>query len=199
MEEWRDIVGFEGLYQISNLGRVKSLARYVKHWKGGESFLKEKMRKICKNQEGYLSIMLHNEGVKTTHFVHKLLAEAFVPNPDNLPLVCFRNGNNEDISLENLVWIDSQNLIYHTNFLNRNNMEEFVIEKGIPIPEKELKQKYPYNLMEVGDSFKLVSIDNKDIVRLQTSAVQYRRRFNNDRRFVVRRISENEIRIWRVK
>ena len=199
MEEWRDIIGYDGLYQISNLGRVKSLSRLVPHWKGGQSLLKETIRKTNVNGNGYIVVQLHNDGVKATHEVHRLIAEAFIPNPNNYPTVMFRNGNRTDLTLSNLFWTNNSDKNFHTNYLKRDKMDNFIIEKDIPIPQKELKQKYPYNLMEIGDSFAVQTTDNKWITRLQTSAVQYRRRFNNTRKFKVMRVNENEIRCWRIE
>ena len=81
-EEWKSINGFKGLYEISNFGKVKSLER-----KGTEGrFIREK---ILKNgiQNGYLNVSLNKEGQGYTFTIHRLVAEAFILNPDNLPQV----------------------------------------------------------------------------------------------------------------
>lgn len=93
MEEWRDIEGYEGLYQISNEGRVKSL-NY--HRRSGE----EKIMKARADRYGYMYISLCENGKHKTHKVHRLVANAFIPNPDNLPQV---NHKDEDKTNNNIV------------------------------------------------------------------------------------------------
>ena len=93
MEEWRDIKGYEGLYQISNKGGVKSL-----HNK------KEKILKPFKSNNNYLSINLYKNNKLKTYLIHRLVAEAFLPNPDNLPVVNHKDENKLNNNVENLEW-----------------------------------------------------------------------------------------------
>lgn len=78
MEEWKDILGYEGLYQISNLGNIKSLERYCKHYSGGVKYINERILKLGKSGKGYLSTTLNIEGVKKNHRVHQLVAIHFL-------------------------------------------------------------------------------------------------------------------------
>lgn len=83
MEVWKDIKGYEGLYQISNLGNIKSLERYSKHYAGGVKYINERILKLSKNRKGYLQTTLNNNGFKKTHKAHTLVAIAFldfIPN-----------------------------------------------------------------------------------------------------------------------
>ena len=113
-EEWRDIAGYEGLYQVSNLGRVKSLEN--------EFSKKQKIRKLTRRKNGYLKLQLHKNGVKKTIEVHRLVAEAFIPNPDNKPQVNHKNCNREDNRLENLEWCTiKENVTYILTVVNRTN------------------------------------------------------------------------------
>ena len=75
-EIWKDITGYEGLYQISSWGRVKSFHRN-----------KEKLLKLNPVKDGYLCVYLFKNGKGKQHQVHRLVAQAFIPNPDNLPCV----------------------------------------------------------------------------------------------------------------
>lgn len=115
-EEWRDIKGYEGYYQVSNLGKVRSVDRITKANQGGVRFVKGKeIKQRPTTTSKYQYVDLHKEG-KVKHFsVHRLVAQAFVPNPDNLPQV---NHINEDISdnrSKNLEWCTSK---YNNNYGN---------------------------------------------------------------------------------
>ena len=98
-EVWKDIVGYEGLYQVSNLGTVKSLPKYCGvRWDNG------RILKPFTNKDGYLVITLSLNG-KLKHFqVHRLVAEAFIPNPDNLHCINHKDLCVANNSVNNLEW-----------------------------------------------------------------------------------------------
>ena len=83
MEEWRDIQGYEGLYQVSNLGRVRSLDRTIET-RSGKRRYKGRILKDCVKENGYHIISLWKNGTNEVFFVHKLVAEAFIANPSFL-------------------------------------------------------------------------------------------------------------------
>lgn len=103
MEEWRDVKGYEGLYQVSNLGRVKSKSRIVKREKS-DYFLNGRILKPCPNNKGYLRVPLCKNGAKETQFVHRLVAEAFLDNPNNYPIINHKDENCTNNCVENLEW-----------------------------------------------------------------------------------------------
>jgi hypothetical protein len=109
MEIWRDIEGFEDLYQISNEGRVKSL--------GNNKSRKEKMLKGVKNSNGYLGVGLYKNGKLVRKYVHRLVAEAFIPNPNHYKEVNHKDENKQNNHVDNLEWCSSK---YNANYGTRN-------------------------------------------------------------------------------
>jgi hypothetical protein len=104
IEEWRDIEGYENVYQISNLGRVKSLPRIIMRNNGNSMDIKSRIKNICISVTGYPSVNLTVNNKNVVRKIHILIAKAFIPNPDNLPYVCHKNDIKTDNSLDNLYW-----------------------------------------------------------------------------------------------
>lgn len=120
MEEiWKDITGYEGYYQISNLGRVKSLARPVYKNDGSfHRFKRETIKTPKKNKDGYLSISLSVNGHDKTFTIHKLVAEAFIskPNTNERLEINHIDLNRENNCATNLEWVTHQdNVRYSSN------------------------------------------------------------------------------------
>lgn len=109
-EEWRDIIGYVGYYQVSNLGRVRGLNRSVKHYFGGPKKVKQKIMRTYKNK-GYINVALNKDG-KQKHFsIHRLIALHFISNEHNKPHINHINGIKHDNRIENLEWCTrSENL-----------------------------------------------------------------------------------------
>lgn len=115
MEEeiWKDINGYEGLYKISNFGRVKSLARWTNSLFGKPRYLTEKIMTIQIVGGGYHSVRLCKNGTKTNFKIHRLVATHFISNPNNLPQVNHLSGIKKDNSIENLEWCNALHNMRH--------------------------------------------------------------------------------------
>ena len=153
MEKWLPIPGFENRYEASTHGRIKSVSRYVngKHGKNTkpikETILKHKIDTL------YLRVTLYNDGIKKTFLVHRLVADTFIPNPNNFPMVLHKDDNPLNNNVDNLMWgtpLDNmtdktikgrqtKGIDVHTNKLT----EEQVLE----IRSKFIPYKYTYKML----------------------------------------------------
>lgn len=106
MEQWRDIRDFEGLYQVSNLGNIRSLPRKLSD---GKFRIGQPRRPIKNKYNGMLQVMLFNARKYSMKYVHRLVAETFIDNPDNCKLVIHLDNNYENNRVENLMWSNIQN------------------------------------------------------------------------------------------
>ena len=118
-EEWKDIVGYEGLYKVSNTGKVMRLEREVS---GKCGSIRHKPARLLKPSQGgkgackgngYLQVALIRDGKAKPTKIHRLVAEAFIPNPYLLPQVNHIDGNKLNNNVENLEWCDGYHNIRH--------------------------------------------------------------------------------------
>lgn len=108
MEEiWKDIEGYEGLYQVSNLGNVRSLDNIV-NCNGGKRLRKGGLLKPIIDYDGYNRVTLYGNRKKKNYFVHRLVAQAFIPNPDNLPCINHKDEVKTNNHYFNLEWCTVQ-------------------------------------------------------------------------------------------
>lgn len=113
-EIWQDIPEYEGFYQASTLGRIRSVDHYAMHSRG-KSVVHRKGR-VLKPQptpNGYLSVLLCKQGNHTTGRVHRLVAMTFIANPDNLPIINHKDLNKLNNSVDNLEWTTQQTNVLH--------------------------------------------------------------------------------------
>lgn len=140
-EIWKDIKGYEGLYQVSNFGRIKSLPRtYKKRY-----IDKEIIKKPSKLPKGYLRVGLSKNGNTKYYFIHRLVADTFIPNLNNYPCVNHKDCNTSNNNVDNLEW----NTYEQNNNYKNHNLKKYVssiiyyLKKDYP-QEKELIKQVEY-------------------------------------------------------
>lgn len=159
-EFWYDVANYEGYYQVSNFGSVRSFDRYVPNaWGNGLRLMKGKILKAGKDGNGYKQVNLYIDKNSKMVYIHRLVAETFLPNPNNYPYV---NHKDED-KTNNFVWVNPDGSIdpeksnlewcsakYNVNYGTRNKragkkLTEFFKENGGPFTGRkhteESKQK----------------------------------------------------------
>lgn len=124
-EIWKDVVGYEGIYQVSNLGNVKSLDRHYKqlnnNGKECNHFYKGRKLKQHLNNAGYLKVQLSYKYKSIPKRVHRLVAEAFIPNPNNYKCVNHIDGNKLNNNVDNLEWCTYS---YNTKHAFKNGLRK---------------------------------------------------------------------------
>lgn len=113
-EEWRDVCGYEGTYQVSNYGRFRTLPRIVQH---------SRLGRTCRNgvihsytdrpSDDYIAVQLWSDGKFVQRVLHRLIAEAFIPNPENKPFINHIDGNKRNNEITNLEWVTAKENTAH--------------------------------------------------------------------------------------
>jgi len=171
-EIWKEIKGYENMYQVSNLGKIKSLKRYIYNNRYGQSLVSEKILKAGKNY-GYLHVLLCKNGQMKNFKVHRLVAQAFLRlDITNKKLcVCHKDDNPQNNKLDNL-WLgthkDNTQDMFSKNRQHNRNGEKHPSSK---LTEKQVKKirellKTPLFQREIA---KMYNISNKTISKIHTN------------------------------
>lgn len=151
-EEWRPVIGYEGLYEVSSLGRVRSLDQVVKYKDGRTRLSLGRVRRLSVSSNGYLTVGLCDNKLQRTKTVHRLVARAFIPNLKGKPEVNHKDGDKTNNHASNLEWVTRQENIRHAidTGLNRHQgtshtqaklSEEEVKEIKLLLTENSLSQR----------------------------------------------------------
>ena len=161
-EIWKDVKGYEGLYKISNRGKVYS-------------FYTNKILKNSKSIDGYYRVYLRKNKKRKFASIHRLVAEAFIPNPNDLPQVNHKDENKKNNNVYNLEWCDCK---YNANYGTRNKRGSNSKKKAIEQYTKDNK------LIRIWNS----SIEIRDVLGFDTSAISKccnnRKNFNSSHGYI---------------
>lgn len=153
-ELWKEIIGYEGKYQISNLGNVKSI-HYKKNISENHKLLKQRCA-IRNGKNSYKYIVLSKENKVHTFYVHRLVAEYFVPNKDNKPYVNHKDGNKHNNKANNLEWVTPlENNLHAYHVLKKHPMIGFMFDKN-----KKSKKVNQYYISEKGYKYHIATYCN---------------------------------------
>ena len=161
MEVWKDIFGYEGLYQISNYGNVKSMRRFNRMSKQDEKvgyFREEKLLKKVKRRLGYLQVSLAKNGNTKNVMIHRLVAEAFIPNPNNFYCINHKDENPSNNNVENLEWCTIQ---YNNAYGARNKRVSQKLKK--PINQYDLNGRFIKQWSSATDASKELGVPRAHI------------------------------------
>lgn len=177
MEEiWKDIPGYEGYYQASNLGRIKSIDRITtavsswndvvinRHYKGI-------IKKITLKSIGYQQVTLAKEGKHKRELVHRIVALAFIDNPLNKPEINHIDGNKSNNAVDNLEWAtSSENQIHANDVLGCQVGEKHPLSKfkNIEIPEIIKEYSTVKNYKKIADKYSVYPSTIRRIVLRKT-------------------------------
>jgi hypothetical protein len=172
-EIWKDVKGYEGLYQVSSLGKVKSLSREVKGRGNSKRLLPERILKPTNNGHGYELVMLSKKGKTKGKVVHRLVAEAFIPNPDNKKEVNHIDGIKDENYVENLEWVTRKENCRHAHengFVKISKGANHYKSKKV---YSERLDKEFVSIKEAADYFLLSRTSVKDVVNGKTKSNYY--------------------------
>ena len=172
-EVWKPVKGFEGLYEVSNLGNVRSVDRYVMN--GNRCcLLKGKPRKPYYKSDGYLKITLSKNKKGKNYSVHRLVAEAFIPNPNDLPFIDHINTIRDDNKVENLQWCTQKENCNNplTREHNKNRPKE-VQEKRLATKRKNQSYHCEIPVYYIDEQGKKISFKSMSEAQRQTNVHHY--------------------------
>lgn len=157
-EEWRDVVGYEGLYMVSSFGRVASLFRYVDSGSksGGCKDLSAGIKALRMSNSGYFHVNLWKSNKGINRYVHKLVAESFIPNPNNYQYVDHIDTNRLNNLVDNLKWCtNSMNVLNpitrarrHETVKRDPKSQRWIIKQVIRIDKNNINNVKRYESVE---------------------------------------------------
>lgn len=166
-EIWNKIPGFENYYEVSSLGRVRSLTHEVPHKTNKKLTIQGSIKAVHRDRDGYLRTTATNQGHSSDYFVHRLVALAFLPNLDNKPTVNHKNGIKDDNRVENLEWATYQEQSDHAVATGLRTEQTYANRHAL-----KTKLSHPVMCVDTGEIFPSM-IQAEQSLRLGNRAVLY--------------------------
>ena len=169
MEEiFKDIKDYEGLYQVSNLGRIKSVEHYVNS-NTGQRLVKEHLIAKVKDKKGYYRVSLWKDNKDKHYLVHRLVAETFIPNPENLPTVNHKDENPSNNCVDNLEWCTN-----HYNLHYGNCITKISTTLGKPVLQYTLDMVFIKEYPSAAEAFRQTGISQGNINKCCNGKYRYK-------------------------
>jgi hypothetical protein len=188
-EIWRDVIGYEGFYKVSNLGRIKSIDRIIPHSHSGCMTFKERIIKPAKNKGGYLIVILNKRGKTIAKTLHRLIAISFINNDEKKPQINHLNGDKLDNCVNNLEWCtQSENQIHAFKLgLNKGSHKGLFGEfhnRSKKVDQYDLNNNYIKTYFGISEAERMTRINLRCISNVclgkQKTAGGFVWRYNND-------------------
>ena len=180
-EVWKDVKGYEGLYKVSNLGRVKALERKITYSNGAEHIYPEKIKNQV-NSCGYLAVSLCKDGKPKQIKVHRLVAEAFLPNDNNLPQVNHKDEDKHNNNVENLEWCSAK---YNCGYGSRIKRITESTDYSKMVAHQNYKENGKKSSEKMSYPVEQYSLDGK-LVRRWKSAREVQKELGWDRSYIAK-------------
>ena len=149
MECWRWIPGYEGIYQVSTRGRVRSVDRWVTYPDGSKRFFKGRILKPGRGKNGYLFVSLYRDGKRHQILIHRLVAMAWLDNPENKPQINHLDEDKTNCSVENLSYCSAKENINWGTGIKRRAASRSMPVQAIDVKTGEVVLEFP-SMMEAG-------------------------------------------------
>lgn len=171
-EIWKDVKGYEGLYQISNFGIVKSCARIIIRNNGTNLTLSGKVKTPSTTKNGYYYVALWNRNKHKHALLHRILSIAFIPNPENKKEVNHKDGNKKNNSLENLEWVTHQENGMHSYKMGMTPKPTGNNKKGEEVYNSVLKTRDVINIRQYFEYGGVTQKQLSEIFNVSRSCIQ---------------------------
>lgn len=156
MEKWKNIEDYP-IYEVSNIGRVRSIDRIVNCSKGKRTF-KGRILSIRKDKKGYCTVNLYKNGSGIPQYVHRLVAKVFIPNPNNLPVINHKDENPLNNTVQNLEWMTNKENVNYGTRVQRVKEDQGIhdAERKTGIPRQSISYAIKHKTLLKGFQWEVV-------------------------------------------